>query len=72
VGVTITLTRADGAAGAMRRGRVDTHLLSELAWPAGDRPQVFVCGPTPFVESVANDLIALGHAPSSIKTERFG
>lgn len=72
VGVTITLTRADGAAGAMRRGRVDADLLSERAWPAGDRPQVFVCGPTPFVESVANDLIALGHAPSSIKTERFG
>lgn len=71
VGVTVTLTRADGG-GSARRGRITAPVLSELAWPAHDQPQVFVCGPTPFVESVANDLLALGHPPSSIKTERFG
>ncbi len=28
--------------------------------------------PDPFVESVANDLVALGHDPANIRTERFG
>ncbi len=72
VGVTVTLTRAEAASGATQRGRVTAQVLSEAVWPARDRPQVFVCGPTAFVESVANDLIGLGHPPSSIKTERFG
>jgi ferredoxin-NADP reductase len=31
-----------------------------------------VCGPTGFVEAVANILIDLGHDPRRIKTERFG
>jgi ferredoxin-NADP reductase len=31
-----------------------------------------VCGPTPFVEAVANALTGLGHDPGRIKTERFG
>jgi ferredoxin-NADP reductase len=33
---------------------------------------VFVCGPTGFVEHVANLLVQLGHDPHRIKTERFG
>ena len=32
----------------------------------------YVCGPTPFVEAVANWLIELGHSPGTIRTERFG
>jgi ferredoxin-NADP reductase len=35
-------------------------------------PAVFVCGPTGFVEAVANLLIQAGHRPGAIKTERFG
>ena len=35
-------------------------------------PQVFVCGPTSFVEAVATALVDLGHAPSAIRLERFG
>jgi ferredoxin-NADP reductase len=31
-----------------------------------------VCGPTTFVEVVAEALVGLGHEPSMIKTERFG
>jgi len=31
-----------------------------------------VCGPTPFVETTANALVALGHQAMNIKTERFG
>ena len=32
----------------------------------------FVCGPTPFVESVAAALVLLGYPATSVKTERFG
>jgi ferredoxin-NADP reductase len=50
--------------------RVDRELLSEVA-PA-DLSLTFVCGPTPFVEVVAEALVGLGHEASRIKTERFG
>ena len=33
---------------------------------------LFVCGPTPLVESVAGSLVDLGHEPALVKTERFG
>jgi ferredoxin-NADP reductase len=52
--------------------RVDRAMLAEVAWPASDMPSVFVCGPTPFVESVATLLVELGHEPSRVRTERFG
>jgi ferredoxin-NADP reductase len=31
-----------------------------------------VCGPTAFVEGVAESLVLNGHQPERIKTERFG
>jgi ferredoxin-NADP reductase len=53
-------------------GRLDAAKLSTLAWPPADRPASFVCGPTGFVEAVANLLIDQRHDPRRIKTERFG
>ena len=47
-------------------------MLEEIGWPASDMPNVFVCGPTPFVEAVATLLVELGHEPSRVRTERFG
>jgi ferredoxin-NADP reductase len=41
-------------------------------WPPDFEPSCFVCGPTGFVETVADILVALGHEPRRIKTERFG
>lgn len=52
--------------------RIDRAILSEVAWPPSERPQMFVCGPTPMVESVATMLVDLGHDPERVKTERFG
>jgi ferredoxin-NADP reductase len=52
--------------------RIDREILSEVAWPPSERPQMFVCGPTPMVESVATMLVDLGHDPEHVKTERFG
>jgi ferredoxin-NADP reductase len=70
--VTITLTRERSERWAGRRGRVDVALLEGVGWPPPDRPRCYVAGPTPFVERVADDLVALGHAPADIRTERFG
>jgi ferredoxin-NADP reductase len=68
--VVYTLTRAqpDGWTGYSRR--VDLELLAEVV---PERVALaFVCGPTPFVEAVAQALVELGHDPSRVKTERFG
>ena len=70
--VTHTLTRSqpEGWTGYSRR--VDGEMLAEVGPAAADRPHVYVCGPTPFVEAVAAALVAQGHEPQRIKTERFG
>jgi ferredoxin-NADP reductase len=31
-----------------------------------------VCGPTAFVEFVADRLVELGHPPDTVRAERFG
>ncbi len=67
---TLTRTQPPGWTGYARR--VDKTMLEEIAPPPGERPLVYVCGPTPFVEAVANALVELGHAPERVKTERFG
>ena len=48
------------------------EMLEEVGWPSEERPLVFVCGPTPLVETVATVLVELGHDPARVKTERFG
>jgi ferredoxin-NADP reductase len=70
--VTITLTREQDSAWDGRKGRVDDDLLGEVGWTPSVGPRCFVCGPTPFVEAVANDLVGLGHDELNVKTERFG
>jgi ferredoxin-NADP reductase len=70
VHLTLTRSRPPGWTGLARR--VDREMLAVTGWPVERRPRTFVCGPTPFVESVAESLVALGHRPDRIKTERFG
>jgi ferredoxin-NADP reductase len=70
--VSITLTRTAPPDWTGYARRVDRPMLEEVAWPAADRPRVYVCGPTPFVESVAAGLVDLGHDAGLVKTERFG
>ncbi len=67
---TLTRSQPEGWTGYARR--VDEPMLQEVGPPPGERPLVFVCGPTPFVEAVATALVKLGHQPQRIKTERFG
>jgi ferredoxin-NADP reductase len=68
--LTLTRARPPGWTGLDRR--VDGEMLAEFGPPAGERPRVFVCGPTAFVEHAADALVALGHRPGAIHAERFG
>jgi ferredoxin-NADP reductase len=68
--VVYTLTREQPPGWTGYARRVDADILAEVA-PA-DLALAFVCGPTPFVESVAETLVQLGHDPAKVKTERFG
>ena len=52
--------------------RLTVATLNTHGWPPDFAPDVFVCGPTPFVEAAADMLVALGHDPKKIRTERFG
>jgi ferredoxin-NADP reductase len=70
--VVYTLTRESAADWHGRTGRVDRAMLDAVGFAPEEGPHVYVCGPTPFVENVANLLVAQGHPPSRIKTERFG
>ena len=70
--VTFAFTRTAPPGSAWRTGRITARLLAEAGWPSVDEPDVFVCGPTGFVESAANLLVDLGHDPQRIRTERFG
>jgi ferredoxin-NADP reductase len=67
-----TLTRQQPAGWAGHRGRIDRAMLAQACFPSVQRPKMFVCGPTPFVEDVSRFLVELGHDPLAIKTERFG
>ncbi len=70
--VRYTLTRAQPPGWAGFSGRVDDAMLARVAWPASRRPLTFVCGPTAFVEAVAELLLARHYPASRVKTERFG
>jgi ferredoxin-NADP reductase len=70
--VHLTLTREWPQEWTGYRRRVDMELLQEISWPPAERPLVYVCGPTGFVEAAATALVQLGHEPSLIRTERFG
>ena len=67
---TLTRGRPDGWDGWDRR--VDREMLEAVGPAAAERPHVFVCGPTGFVEQVADALVAIGHASGAIHAERFG
>ena len=66
----LTRSQPPGWLGYARR--VDHEMLEEVGPSPAERPRAFVCGPTPFVEAVAEALVHIGHEPHLIKTERFG
>lgn len=72
IDVSVTLTRERPEQWDGYRRRIDRDLIAEACWPPSERPLVYVCGPTSFVETAATTLVALGHEPGRVRTERFG
>src|SRR6185295_11115191 len=73
-GLDVTIAYTRSAPGGWRApiGRVDGATLAAHGWPAELAPACFVCGPTGFVETVADLLVDSGHPAARIRTERFG
>jgi ferredoxin-NADP reductase len=67
---TYTRRAPDNWTGYARR--VDLPMLKQVGWPPERQPRVYVCGPTGFVETVADSLVTLGHDPAHLRLERFG
>jgi ferredoxin-NADP reductase len=70
VDYTLTRSQPEGWTGYARR--VDAAMLAEVAWAPAEGARAYICGPTPFVETVAGDLVELGYPMGMVKTERFG
>ncbi|MFM9848626.1 MAG: ferredoxin reductase [Hyphomicrobiaceae bacterium] len=67
---TLTRRHPPGWTGGTRR--IDRDMLASVGFPPDAQPRIYICGPTPLVESAAAALIDLGHIADRIKTERFG
>ena len=70
--IIYALTREQPEGWHGHRGRIDKTLLAATCFPASQRPAIYICGPSSFVENVSGLLVELGFDASSIKTERFG
>ncbi|MGZ4609092.1 MAG: ferredoxin reductase [Actinomycetes bacterium] len=70
--VTYAFTRSAPPGTLRPPGRVDAGLLRAATWMPEQAPTTYVCGPTGFVETVADLLVRAGHDPARIRTERFG
>ncbi|MBQ1081196.1 MULTISPECIES: FAD-binding oxidoreductase [unclassified Nocardiopsis] len=72
VDVFLAYTR-DAPPGSVRGAkRLSVADLNTHGFPVEFAPLCYVCGPTGFVETVADGLVALGHDPRRIRTERYG
>jgi ferredoxin-NADP reductase len=70
--VVHTLTRNPPRGWVGYQRRIDKAMLAEASFTPEQYAKIFICGPTPLVESVSRLLVELGHDPLTIKTERFG
>ena len=70
--VRLALTRSWPDDWRGHRGRVDGELLADVGWPAEENGLTYICGPTGFVEAIAQTLVGRGHDPARVRTERFG
>jgi ferredoxin-NADP reductase len=70
--ITFLYTRTAPEGETRPVGRITAEDLATYGWPPDLEPICYVCGPTPFVETVADLLIDQGHNPTRIRTERFG
>ena len=72
VDVTYAYTRVTPPGWPQPAHRVDADAIRAATFAQERMPTCYVCGPTAFVETVADLLTAAGHDAGRIKTERFG
>jgi ferredoxin-NADP reductase len=72
VRLDLALTRSWPSDWSGLTGRVDGDAVRRLTFAVDERPWVYICGPTGFVESISATMVQAGHPPERIKTERFG
>lgn len=53
-------------------GRIDAATVEAAVFTPDQKPSVYICGSNRFVERAADLLVALGHDPEAIRTERYG
>jgi ferredoxin-NADP reductase len=70
--VVYRYTRSAGPTATTKVGRVDAMTIEDSTIVAADGPTCYVCGPNGFVETATTLLLAAGHDPRRIRTERFG
>jgi ferredoxin-NADP reductase len=70
--VSVLFTRSAAEGTSRPPGRITPVELSSAGWPADFDARSYICGPTGFVETVAQLLLAQGHEAATIRTERFG
>jgi ferredoxin-NADP reductase len=70
--LSLTLLYTRAAHRGVPPGRINAAVISASAFPPDAKPDIFVCGPSGFVEAATALLVEAGHAPADIKTERFG
>ncbi|CAL9623607.1 ferredoxin reductase [Streptomyces pilosus] len=69
---TYLYSRSTPAGWPRPAGRFTAADLAAAGWPPDFEPTCYVCGSTGFVERAAGLLVAVGHHPNRIRTERFG
>jgi ferredoxin-NADP reductase len=72
LGLTVQYSRRVPPGSSEVPHRIGVDDLARATFPPDHSPTVYVCGPTGFVESVADGLLRLGHGAARIRTERFG
>jgi ferredoxin-NADP reductase len=72
VSITYAYTRATPKDWPRPPSRIDAALIANTTWPSNLVPTCYVGGPTSFVESATDLLIAFGNGRDKVRTERFG
>jgi ferredoxin-NADP reductase len=72
VGVTVVHTRHVPPDSPRPPQRLTREELAAAVAALRATPRAYVCGPTGFVEWVADALVDLGLDPGEVRTERFG
>jgi ferredoxin-NADP reductase len=70
--ISVRFTRTAPEGSTARAGRIAAAELGALTFGPDAHPTCYVCGPTPFVETISDLLVTAGHPSQRVRAERFG